>query len=252
VDRDVSGVDLGDLGEPIARGRSADIFDLGDGRVLRRRRTGPIPDAEVAAMRWAMSGGYPVPTVHAVAGSDMVLDRIEGDDMLARLASRPWQAAKLGRLLAGLHLRLRDVPIADGLPSIEPVEVLVHNDLHPGNVLMTAEGPVVIDWEGAMLGPADFDVATAWMLMVVAVPDDLQWYLRPIVGLVRRSLARSFLRRAGRPSSATVQLVCERRLADPNMRPSERENIAAFARRHGSPTDAINGRDPGGDAAIAP
>lgn len=37
--------------------------------------------------------------------------------------------------------------------------VLIHNDCHPGNSLRTADGRVVlIDWEGAGLGPAVIDV----------------------------------------------------------------------------------------------
>ena len=42
----------------------------------------------------------------------------------------------------------------EDLPS-----VLIHNDCHPGNCIMTAErGAVLIDWEGAGLGPAVIDV----------------------------------------------------------------------------------------------
>ena len=44
-------------GPLIASGRSADIYDLGDGRVVRRLRSGSIGEHEVTAMRAAGAGG---------------------------------------------------------------------------------------------------------------------------------------------------------------------------------------------------
>ena len=37
---------------------------------------------------------------------------------------------------------------------------LSHGDLHPGNVILTAEGPRLIDWTGAKRGGAPLDLAT--------------------------------------------------------------------------------------------
>jgi hypothetical protein len=48
-------------GEPIAHGRDAEVYALGDGRVLRRyRRPGPT-DHELRVMAHARSCGFPVP-----------------------------------------------------------------------------------------------------------------------------------------------------------------------------------------------
>ncbi|MFZ9627764.1 MAG: phosphotransferase [Ilumatobacteraceae bacterium] len=38
-------------------------------------------------------------------------------------------------------------------------QVVCHGDVHPGNVLMTADGPVVIDWDMLCAGPAAWDHA---------------------------------------------------------------------------------------------
>jgi hypothetical protein len=65
----------------LARGREADVFDRGDGTVLRRYRDHAVPAHEVRAMRHARSQGYPVPEVIAVSGRDLVLDRILGPTM---------------------------------------------------------------------------------------------------------------------------------------------------------------------------
>lgn len=218
-------------GPLIAGGRSADVYDLGGGRVLRRVRSGPVSEHEVLAMRAARDGGVPVPEVYDVDGADMVLERVIGPVMIDELERRPWAVRRLGRELAALHVTLRAVPAPDGLRGDGPV--LVHNDLHPGNVLLTADGPVVIDWEGATAGPADRDAAVMWLLAETADVDDLSWWLRPIVGLVRRQLVAAFMEMAGRPSVATVDAVCADRLADRNTRAGERARIAAFHERNG-------------------
>lgn len=217
----------------IAAGRSADIFEAGPGRVIRRRRAGAIGEAEVWAMRTARHHGYPVPEVFRVDGSDMEMERVDGDDLLALLARRPWRARRVARTLADLHLRLRDIPVPDGAG-----DALVHGDLHPGNVVVTSAGPMVIDWENARTGPADTDAAIVWLLLTVADADGVPALLRPVVPVLRRAVLRRFLREVGTPSTTTVASVCAERLGDPNMRPTERERIRRFRERHGRPVGA--------------
>ena len=185
-------------------------------------------------MQVARGHGFPAPEVFRVEGRDMEMARVDGPALLALLAGAPWRAAQLGRTMADLHLRLRDVP-TDGLALRtigEPAETLVHGDLHPGNVIMTTSGPSVIDWENAGLGPSDTDAATVWLLLDVADADGVPRLVRPLVPLLRRIFLRSFLARVGRPRPATVALVCDIRLADPNMRPRERDRIRGVRRRH--------------------
>ena len=43
-----------------------------------------------------------------------------------------------------------------------PGDRLVHRDLHPMNVMMTAVGPIVMDWANASAGSPAFDVADTW------------------------------------------------------------------------------------------
>jgi aminoglycoside phosphotransferase (APT) family kinase protein len=224
----------------IASGRSADVYDIGDGRVLRRLREGVVPEGEVVAMREARSHGVPVPEVYEVDGADMVLERIDGRSMLDELGARPWRVRRIGRQLAELHLQLRAVPPPDELAGSEPRESLVHDDLHPGNVILARTGPVAIDWEGAGAGPADRDAATFWLLAVVAEPDDVDWYLRPVLGLVRRRLVASFLAVAGTPRPETVDAVCADRLEDRNMRSTEKARIVEFRQRHGTPPREVS------------
>jgi hypothetical protein len=90
-------------GPLIGSGRAADVCALGDGQVLRRYKTAHSCAAEAELMRYLREAGYPVPEVFAVAGPDLVMQRLDGRDMLADLASRPWRAVAHARTLARLH-----------------------------------------------------------------------------------------------------------------------------------------------------
>jgi tRNA A-37 threonylcarbamoyl transferase component Bud32 len=62
---------------------------------------------EARIMEHVRSQGYPVPAVEEVSddGQSMVIERIEGGDMVARMTMRPWTIARQGRVLADLHRR---------------------------------------------------------------------------------------------------------------------------------------------------
>ena len=94
-------------GALIAKGRSAEIFEYGAGKVLRRLRDGrTVPAHEPLVMRAVRAAGYPVPEVYEVAGGDMVMERVAGIDMVKDIERRPWRARRYGAMLADLHRRL--------------------------------------------------------------------------------------------------------------------------------------------------
>ncbi len=96
---------------------------------------------------------HPVPAVLAVDGGDLIMERLHGRDMLADLTSRPWRTARYGRVLAALHDQLHQIAAPEGLRRpFGTGDRIVHLDLHPGNVMLTADGPVVIDWTNAATG----------------------------------------------------------------------------------------------------
>src|SRR5438105_2110479 len=94
----------------IGRGRSADVFEYGDGRVLRRYREPHDTEREVAAMEHARLHDFPVPRAHAISPTDIVMDLVTGPTMLSDLAERPWLLTRHARTLANLHNRLHDIP----------------------------------------------------------------------------------------------------------------------------------------------
>ena len=53
---------------------------------------------------------------------------------------------------------------------LSPGDGLCHGDLHPDNVVMTASGPRLIDWLGAVRAPAAFDLAYCQILLTELAP----------------------------------------------------------------------------------
>jgi len=76
-------------GTLIAAGRASQIFDLGDGRVLRRFKAGGNPDREAMVMRHARKHGFPAPAVLEVGDDSLVLEQIAGRTMLEVVLRRP-------------------------------------------------------------------------------------------------------------------------------------------------------------------
>jgi aminoglycoside phosphotransferase (APT) family kinase protein len=185
-----------DPGPLLAAGRDADIFEYGDGLVLRRSREGRSMAREAQVLEYLRSQGFPVPAVEEISddGLDLVMERIDGVDMVALMTRRPWAIPRLGRVLADLHRRLHELTAPDWLRDA-PVgrgDRFLHLDLHPLNVMMSRSGPVVIDWAGACRGDPAVDVALAWVLMAAGeVPTGR--FIGMIQGRARSALVKSFV-----------------------------------------------------------
>jgi aminoglycoside phosphotransferase (APT) family kinase protein len=185
-----------DPGPLLAAGRDADIFEYGAGLVLRRSREGRSMAREAQVMEYVRSRGFPVPAVEEVSddGLSLVMERIDGPDMVALMSKHPWAIPRQGRVLADLHRRLHELTAPDWLRDA-PVgrgDRLLHLDLHPLNVMMSPRGPVVIDWAGACRGDPAVDMALAWVIMAAGeVPTGR--FIGMILGRARSALVKSFV-----------------------------------------------------------
>ena len=148
--------------EPIAAGRDADVFALDDDRVLRRYRDETDDTtAEAVIMRYVAGYGYPVPEVFEASGPDLVMTRVDGPTMAEAMVRGEMTIAGGAAMLADLLARLHAIPVPPGRDG----EAILHLDLHPENVLVTAAGPTVIDWCNAGTGRADRDTALSALIM---------------------------------------------------------------------------------------
>ena len=66
------------------------------------------------------------------------------------------------------HIATGILALIERLP---PGDGLCHGDLHPGNVIMTADGPRLIDWAGAVRAPAALDLASCHVLLSELAPE---------------------------------------------------------------------------------
>jgi aminoglycoside phosphotransferase (APT) family kinase protein len=221
--------------ELLAQGRDCDIFDLGDGTVLRRSRSLYDQTLETKVIAYAAEHGYPVPTVHELRddGKDLVMEKVEGPTMLQAIEKKPWKIGQYGRLLGDLHVRLHELPGPDFVTKVEGGDRFLHFDLHPLNVILSPDGPVVIDWTNACCGPPGTDIARAWALMSAA-DGEIAFPLNLVLGPARRWLVRSFVDRAGREEARSgLRYGVELTLLDPNISDAEKDQMRALLAAEG-------------------
>lgn len=211
--------------ELIAQGRACDVFALDAQRVLRRERTGRSLEREAVVMRHLVAHGFPCPQVHDAAGADLVLDRIDGPTLGDAVvgdgthAPDPHHVLQAAELLAGLHERLHTLPPLPGHHGS-----IRHLDLHPFNVLLGPDGPMVIDWTNADHGDPALDPAMTWVLV------------HPYTSLLPATadFITAFVDRLGREAIvAALPEAVRRRLADPHTLAEERVAVEELLRVHG-------------------
>ena len=224
------------LGSKIAHGREADVYAWGDDEVIKLFRPGFGGHAAEAAALTQLHGTGAAPrlvdTVDIDGRCGLVMQRIDGVDMLAQLQRRPWRLVALARTLARAALRIHQVPAPPGLA--DQIEVLderitaadldphlrgyasrvlrclpagdrlCHGDLHPGNAIVTADGASIIDWSAATRGTPASDFARTLLLLRQADPlPDTPVLFRLLISAGRSVFAavfdRTYRRGAPRP-----------------------------------------------------
>jgi aminoglycoside phosphotransferase (APT) family kinase protein len=106
---------------------------------------------------------------------------------------------------------------------------VVHRDLHPLNVMMTPDGPMVIDWANASSGDPAFDVADTWVLFACASAPTVG-VDRLIIPIGRRVMLRAFLSRVDAAAARrAIPAAVDHRLTDANMSADEQARMRRFA-----------------------
>lgn len=221
-----------ETGPLLASGRDGDIFEFGPGRVLRRAKSGRVIEEEARTIAYAREHGYPVPEIYDVlsGGTEIVMERIVGPMMMDEMLRQPWKMGRYCSQLADLHDRLHVIPAPEWLPDMGG-DRLVHLDLHPMNVMMTAGGPIVIDWPNAARGEPLLDVGFSLVLLTcprVPGSEMLNVVLRP----VRQVLGRVFAKRYRGPELDRQMYQAARlKMLDRNMAAGEVAAIERFGAR---------------------
>jgi len=251
----------------LARGRTAEIYAWGNGRVLKLFFDW-CPESwarqEARVTRAVHAAGLPVPAVEDMIEVDgrtgIVFERVAGRSMVQELLARPWQLYRIASTLAELHAAMhkcevpglpsfsaaleRSVRGLDGLPDATKETVLrllarlpegnavCHGDFHPDNVLLTERGPVILDWMTATEGNPLGDVARTSLILQMGWPPPGQrgwWLLRQASLLADRIyLRRYFALRPGSREQLTRWLIPVATARLEEEIPGEREKLLAI------------------------
>ncbi len=191
-------------GRLIAQGRTADIHLWGDGYVIKLFHDWFEPENieyEARLARAVHAAGVPTPApgevLHLDGRMGLIYERVHGKSMLEMVQSQPWRVKSLAVQLANLQAQMhskelpadlpqqrtklqRKISHASALPAGKRARMLAclealpggdrvcHGDFHPGNMLMTGEGAVIIDWIDAARGNPLADVARTTIILLGA------------------------------------------------------------------------------------
>jgi hypothetical protein len=206
--RDRGGAMRGSLGEKIGEGASADVHAWAPGQVVKLFKSvmsRRLSWHEVQMTHAVFAAGGPAPEMLGVVTLEgrlgMVLPRFEGPTLLQLTRTGAITREQAGAILAALCLAVHKTPpppdaltlrdwvgawlratrgtlpqhIAPGILALierlPPGDALCHGDLHPGNVIMTAEGPRLVDWTGSVRAPAAYDLAISHILLTELAPE---------------------------------------------------------------------------------
>ena len=258
----------------LAEGAEAEIFEWEDGAVLRLFRDARPEewiDHEAAAMR---AGHAALPLVPSILGRvdvegrpGLVMERIDGPDLIALMSRRPWLMWRAGTISGNVHAQLHDVIAPPSLPAIEdrvrmwvadPLvppfaaraalaeldslpagDRLLHGDFHPGNILMSARGPVVIDWPNTTRGDPHADVARTMLLIVGGtLPPGSPLIARIGVTVARKVVLPAYIRAYRRHRQLDPELLRRWTIVNAAVRfaenlPGERPRLLRLLEQHG-------------------
>ena len=217
------------ISPPIAQGRTAEIHLWDDQHVLKLYRAWCPADwveyeAQIAGA--IHEAGIPSPAAAEIVEVNgrrgLIYERIEGVSMLEDMNAHPWMFLKYARVLAELHVQINQ-KYTHGLPSYkdrlhydisnsshlrtdlrEKVLAMLdnlpdgtnvcHGDFHPGNVILTKAGLIVIDWMTACSGSPWTDVARTNLLLSIG-PKGAGKLISPLIRMIINLYHRIYLNR---------------------------------------------------------
>ena len=214
---------------PFARGRTAEIFFWDEDHVLKLYLDWCPADwveYESKIAHAVYAAGIPTPAAGEIVAVNgrrgLIYERIEGQSMLQDLNSHPWKLLGHARSLAELQLKIHRQSIPDLpsykerlnhairstrylteelrekhlhlLESLPNGQTLCHGDYHPGNIILSRNGPVVVDWMTACSGGHWADVARTCLLLTIG-PKGAGNLVSPLLHIAIRLYYRVYLNR---------------------------------------------------------
>jgi hypothetical protein len=231
----------GSLGEKIGEGAFADVHARAPGQVVKLFKAG-VPRRlgrhEARVTRAVFAAGGPASEVLVEVTLEgrfgIVLSHLDGPTLMQLSRSGAMTPAQTGAILASLYMSVHKTPtttdvlplrdwlealqlsggivpkhIATGILTLierlRPGDGLCHADLHPGNAIMTADGPRLVDWTGVVRGPAALDLGFCHIVLSELAPELVDNPQRPLA--VNAAVQYEYARLAGMSPAALTAAV---------------------------------------------
>lgn len=230
------------LGAKIGEGATADVYEWAPGQIVKLFKVG-VPHQmsryEAQITRAIHTAGALAPEVFdevIVEGRiGLVIARLDGPTLMQATKIKSVSYAEAGAILADRVYAVHATSLPPEIPllrdylmsslrrasdtlsnhvvagvlalidRLSPADGLCHGDPNPGNVIMTADGPKLIDWIGALRAPAEFDLASAHVLLTELAPHIADDPERPCA--INAAIHTTYARLAGTSPAALAATV---------------------------------------------
>lgn len=213
----------------IGQGNTAEIYRLDNNKILKLFRHGL--DKEMIEKEY--ENGIIihkilkcVPKVYDIVEIDgrygIIYEEIHGRDMLKIMISSLWKLKEFAKKLAQYHLSIQK-PVMNNLSSVKEkleadlnsVEILsdeskevilnylkklpegnelCHFDFHPGNIMITDNNYIILDWMTACRGDSSADVARTCLILKYGEVPHAPWIIRTIISILQKRIYKIYIR----------------------------------------------------------
>ena len=213
----------------IAEGVTAEIFAWDEDKILKLYHEGASPgeaEQEAGCASIAYDAGLNTPavidTITVENRQGIIFERVHGVTMLEAIMANPQKLISYAHLLAELQVDMHTrttskmslqcqrlqhqiqslaglaeeikAAILTDLDRLQDDNAICHGDLHPENILLTTEEPVIIDWVDSSQGSPLVDVArTALLLRVGELPPSMNESRRQKIAEMRHLFCEAYL-----------------------------------------------------------
>lgn len=213
----------------VGEGATAEIFLWDEDKILKLYHEGAPPrdaEKEAACASVAYDAGLNTPAVIDTIKIDnrqgIIFERVHGVTMEEAIIGNPQKLVSYAHLLAELQVDMHartafklplqcqrlqheiqnysglaeeiKAALLKDLDQLQNDNAICHGDLHPGNILLAEEEPVIIDWVDATQGSPLADVArTTLLLQISELPSSMDEPRRQKIAELRHLFCEAYL-----------------------------------------------------------
>ena len=127
------------------------------------------------------------PTFKSVSEHAKVMAQIQHELHQAKMEYSPNLKRELAICISNAHALSAEEKtiVLDKLETLPEGQALCHYDFHPGNIMLSPNGPIIIDWLNALVGNQAADLARTFMLLDAGSlpPQAPRWLGQPNIEL---------------------------------------------------------------------